>query len=187
VRVGRRACGTLLLQNLLPGRTLYLLCTGTGLAPFISVIRDPDVYARFDRGAGAWLPPRERAGLCRGHHAGAAALPLIRCRGGAAVDLLPHCHARAFRHQGRIPALLESAQLNHDIGLPAIDARHDRYMLCGSPMMLRDTRAVLEKLGLGEGNPLSASGISPASVPEPATWSLLAAATGLVLRRRRVN
>jgi len=57
-----------------------------------------------------------------------------------------------FRHQGRIPALLESGQLAHDIGLQAIDARQDRFMLCGSPQMLHDTRTVLEKLGLGEGN-----------------------------------
>ena len=57
-----------------------------------------------------------------------------------------------FHHRGRIPALLETGRLCHDLGLPAIDRKHDRFMLCGSPEMLRDTRAVLERFTLAEGN-----------------------------------
>ncbi len=57
-----------------------------------------------------------------------------------------------YRHQGRIPFLLETGRLCSDIGLPEIDGEHDRFMLCGSPAMLTDTRAVLEKRGLREGN-----------------------------------
>ena len=56
-----------------------------------------------------------------------------------------------FRHQGRIPALLETGRLAHEVGLAPVDPAHDRFMLCGSPAMLADTRAVLEKLGLGRG------------------------------------
>jgi ferredoxin--NADP+ reductase len=153
VLVGRKASGTLLAQNLLPGRTLYLLSSGTGLAPFMSVIRDPDVYDQF------------------------AKIVLVHCCrlvSELAYDELitrdlpndpffgeqvskqliyyPTITRESFRHQGRIPALLETGRLCHDIGLPPIDRQHDRFMLCGSPAMLADTRAVLEKLHFDEGN-----------------------------------
>ena len=57
-----------------------------------------------------------------------------------------------FRHEGRIPALLETGRLCHDIGLAGMDAKHDRFMLCGSPAMLKDTVEVLAGHGLKEGN-----------------------------------
>ena len=64
----------------------------------------------------------------------------------------PTVTRESFRRQGRIPALLETGRLCHDLGLPAIDREQDRFMLCGSPAMLADTRAVLEKFGCSEGN-----------------------------------
>jgi len=64
----------------------------------------------------------------------------------------PTVTRESFRHQGRIPTLLETGALAHEVGLPALNARNDRFMLCGSPEMLRDTRAFLDKLGLTEGN-----------------------------------
>jgi len=153
VLVGRKASGTLLLQNLLPGRTLYLLGTGTGLAPFMSVIRDLDVYARFKKVVlvhGCRLASELAYAEVISHE-----LPRNPWFGSEVSRQLvyyPTVTREPFRHQGRIPALLESGQLAHDIGLQAIDARQDRFMLCGSPQMLHDTRTVLEKLGLGEGN-----------------------------------
>lgn len=153
VLIGRKASGTLLLQNLLPGRTLYLLATGTGLAPFMSVIRDPELYERF-----------ERVVLVHGCRRVAE----LAYRELISIDLpddpwfgeqvrgkllyYPTVTREPFMHQGRIPALLESGRLAGDLALPPLDARDDRFMLCGSPSMLRDTRAVLERIQLAEGN-----------------------------------
>lgn len=153
VLIGRKASGTLLLQNLLPGKRLYLLSTGTGLAPFMSVVRDPETYERFDtvvlvHGC------RQVAELAYGEllqHE----LPRHEYLGEAVARGLryyPTVTREAFRHQGRIPTLLEAGRIEHDLGLPALDREHDRVMMCGSPEMLKDTRALLEKRGFVEGN-----------------------------------
>ena len=153
VLIGRRPTGTLLLQNLVPGRTLYLFCTGTGLAPFMSIIRDPDVYERF-----------EKVVLVHGTRLVAELayedvimneLPANEFFGEQAARQLiyyPTVTREPFRHQGRIPDLLESGRLERDIGLPPLSPDTDRAMLCGSPEMLRDTRAVLDTRGFDEGN-----------------------------------
>jgi ferredoxin/flavodoxin---NADP+ reductase len=151
--VGRKASGTLLTQNLLPGRHLYLLGTGTGLAPFMSIARDPDVYERFEKvvlvHGCRQVSELTYADLIT------AELPKSEWLGEQVSRQLiyyPTVTRESFRHQGRIPTLLETGRLCHDIGLPQIDPAHDRFMLCGSPGMLKDTRTLLDKLGLGEGN-----------------------------------
>lgn len=151
--VGRKASGTLLLQNLLPGRTLWLLSTGTGLAPFMSVIRDPEVYERFDKVV-LVHGCRQVAELAYVRLI-TQELPKNEFFGEQVSRQLiyyPTVTREAFRHQGRIPTLLETGKLCHDVGLPPLDAARDRFMLCGSPGMLKDTRTLLDKLGLSEGN-----------------------------------
>ena len=127
--------------------------TGTGLAPFMSVVRDPEVYERFEKVV-LVHGCRQVAELA---YADAIQRELPRNEffgEQVARQLLyyPTVTREAFRHQGRIPSLLESGRIGHDLGLHPIDAQHDRFMLCGSPQMLKDTRTVLEKLGLAEGN-----------------------------------
>jgi ferredoxin--NADP+ reductase len=153
ILVGRKASGTLLLQNLLPGRVLWLLATGTGLAPFMSVIRDPDVYERFERVV-LVHGCRQVAELAYEHLITHELSSNEYYGEQAARQLLyyPTVTREEFRHQGRIPTLLETGRISHDLGLPALAPEQDRFMLCGSPGMLKDTRAVLEKLGLAEGN-----------------------------------
>ena len=153
ILVGRKASGTLLLQNLLPGRTLYLLSTGTGLAPFMSVIRDPEVYERFSKVV-LVHGCRQVAELAYGELI-TKQLPKNEFFGeqvGKQLIYYPTVTRESFRHQGRIPTLLETGKLCHGIGLPPLDAARDRFMLCGSPGMLKDTRTLLDKLGLSEGN-----------------------------------
>ncbi len=153
VLVGRKASGTLLLQNLLPGATLYLLATGTGLAPFMSVIRDPEVYEHFDKVV-LVHGCRQVAELAYGEVI-ANELPRNEFFGEQVTKQLlyyPTVTREAFRHQGRIPTLLETGKLCRDLGLPPLDPARDRFMLCGSPGMLKDTRALLDKLGMTEGN-----------------------------------
>jgi ferredoxin--NADP+ reductase len=153
ILVGRKASGTLLLQNLLPGLTLWLLSTGTGLAPFMSVIRDPDVYEKFARVV-LVHGCRQVAELAYADLI-AQELPRNEFFGEQVREQLlyyPTVTREAFKHQGRIPTLLETGKLARDLGLPAISPENDRFMLCGSPEMLKDTRALFEKMGLQEGN-----------------------------------
>jgi ferredoxin/flavodoxin---NADP+ reductase len=150
--IGRKSSGTLLTQNLLPGRFLYLLSTGTGLAPFMSLIRDPEVYERFEKvilvhGC------RQVAELAYSKFI-TQSLPHDEWLGEAISKQLVYypCVTREhFRHMGRIPTLLEQGLIARDCDLPAIN-NDDRFMLCGSPEMLRDTRDVLHKWQLTEGN-----------------------------------
>ena len=153
VYVSRKPTGTLLLDNLLPGKRLYLLASGTGLAPFMSIIRDPDTYDRFqhvvtahgvrfvrDLGYRAYIEDE---------------LPRHELVGEQASQQLlyyPTVTREPFRNQGRITTLLESGKLSSDLGLPALDPEHDRVMICGSPAMLRDLKHLLEEKGFTEGN-----------------------------------
>ena len=153
VLVGRKASGTLLVQNLLPGRRLYLLATGTGLAPFMSIVRDPETYERFDKVVlvhgcriAAELAYHELIERELAHD------PWLGDSVSRQLLYYPTVTREPYRHIGRIPNLLEDHRLAHDLQLPRIDPANDRFMLCGSPQMLRDTRAVLEKLGFDEGN-----------------------------------
>jgi len=132
VLIGRKATGTLLLDNLLPGRRLYMLGTGTGLAPFMSLIRDPEVYERFEsvvlvHGC-RWIA--DLAYLDRITRA----LPEDDVMGGMIGEKLiyyPTVTREPFRHVGRITTLLQGDRLTADIGLPPLDPANDRVMLCG--------------------------------------------------------
>lgn len=151
--VGRKPVGTLVQDSLIPGKTLFLLGTGTGLAPFASIIRDPDVYDRFDHivlvhGC------RQVAELKYGEEL-VEALPqddLIGELVGPKLRYYPTATREPFRHQGRITELLESGKLTDDLDLPRLGAENDRVMLCGSPDFLNDMVALLERLGFQEGS-----------------------------------
>ena len=151
--VGRKPTGTLVVDYLLPGKRLYLLATGTGLAPFMSVVRDPSVYERY-----------EQIVLVHGvrvvdelayHDLLTQHLPSHEFLGDmVATQMLyyPTVTRQDFRTRGRIPELIASGKLCTDLGLPRIDPKEDRVMICGSPGMLRDLKHLLEELGFNEGN-----------------------------------
>jgi ferredoxin--NADP+ reductase len=148
VLVGIKPTGTLVLSDLLPGRHLYLLATGTGLAPFMSLIRDPEAYERFAKVV-LVHGVRQASDLAYAHlieHE----LPRDEFLGEAVARqlvYLPVVTREAFRHQGRLPELITSGALADKAGLPPLDPTLDRAMLCGSPSMLRDTRDALDRLG----------------------------------------
>ncbi|MDR3514608.1 MAG: ferredoxin--NADP reductase [Azospirillaceae bacterium] len=153
IYVGKKATGTLLMDNLLPGRTLYLLGTGTGLAPFISIIKDPETYDRFEQivlvHGCRWIRELAYGTLIT------ETLPTDEFLGESVRDKLlyyPTVTREPFRNQGRITDLITSGKLFDDLGLDALNREFDRVMLCGSPDMLRDTRAALEAAGFTEGN-----------------------------------
>lgn len=153
ILVGRKPTGTLLLDNLLPGKNLYLLGTGTGLAPFLSLIKDPDVYERFERVV--LVHGCRRIAELAYMETITEQLPNDPLIGELVRDKLiyyPTVTREPFRHNGRITALIETGKLFEDIGLPSLDAERDRVMLCGSPHMLADLQTVLAERSFNEGS-----------------------------------
>ena len=153
ILIGRKATGTLVLDALRPGRTLYLLSTGTGLAPFLSLIRDPDVYERFERVV-VTHTCRTVADLSHAKLIGEdlAAHPDLGDLVGDRLVYYPTVTREPFRTPGRITDLIESGRLFADIGAPAFDPGVDRAMICGGPTFLRDAKAALLARGFEEGS-----------------------------------
>ncbi|MCM8594578.1 ferredoxin--NADP reductase [Accumulibacter sp.] len=148
VVVSRKPTGTLVLRDLRPGEHLYLLATGTGLAPFISLIQDPETWERFAKVVlihgvrrVADLAYREFISEDLPQHEFFG--DLVRNR----LIYYPTVTRELFVHQGRITELIDSGRLSADIGLPPLDPTRDRAMVCGSPAMIRDCCAVLDSRG----------------------------------------
>jgi ferredoxin--NADP+ reductase len=151
--VGRKPTGTLVLDNLRDGRNLYLLGTGTGLAPFLSIIRDPETYERFEKVV-LLHGCRHVAELAYGETI-TRVLPEDEFLGEEIRSKLiyyPTVTREPFRNRGRITDLITSNKLFDDIGLPPMAQEDDRVMICGSPDMLRDLKLLLEARDFVEGN-----------------------------------
>ena len=153
VVVGRKATGTLVLDSLLPGRTLYLFATGTGIAPFLSLIKDPNIYAQFERVV--------LTHTCRkvtelvGTECVTRELPAQQCIGELVRERLiyyPTVTREPFRTQGRVTQLIEKGRMHADLDLPPLDPQADRAMVCGGVAFLADMRAVLSRRGFREGS-----------------------------------
>ena len=151
--VSRKPTGTLVIDNLEDGRNLYLIGTGTGLAPFLSVIKDPEVYDRFENVV-LLHGCRRAAELAYGEMI-QEKLPNDELLGELVRSQLiyyPTVTRDPFRNRGRITDLINSGKLFADIGLPPLEAAHDRVMICGSPALVRDSRELLVARGFVEGN-----------------------------------
>lgn len=148
ILVGRKPTGTLVMHDLLPGRRLFLFATGTGLAPFLSLIQDPEIYERFERVV-LLHGVRRVCDLAYGDFI-SRELPENEYFGEALREKLtyyPTVTREPFRNQGRITELVESGRLFSDIGQPPLSPEQDRAMICGSPEVLRDCCAVLDRRG----------------------------------------
>ena len=151
--VGRKPTGTLVIDYLTPGKRLYLLSTGTGLAPFMSIVRDPDTYERFEQVI--LVHGVRRKDELAYHDLLTEHLPRHELLGETVARQLryyPTVTRESYRNNGRITELIESGRLFADLGVPALDAAQDRVMICGSPPMLRDLKQLLEARGFAEGN-----------------------------------
>jgi ferredoxin--NADP+ reductase len=153
VLIGRKPTGTLVLDGLRPGKRLYMLGTGTGLAPWLSLARDPDVYERFDEVI-VTHTVREVADLnYRELLSGALAEDEILGELiGPKLKYYPTVTREPFQTQGRITDLIASGQLFRDLGTPPFDRAVDRVMLCGGPSVLADLKQQLLDLGYEEGS-----------------------------------
>jgi ferredoxin--NADP+ reductase len=153
ILVGRKATGTLVADNLIPGDRLLLLSTGTGLAPFASLIKDPDIYERFEsvvlvHGC------RQVSELAYGERL-VETLKQDELFGPLMQDKFvyyPTVTREPFRNRGRITDLITTDRLFADVGMAPLDIETDRIMLCGSPGMLEDLKQVFEERNFIEGS-----------------------------------
>ena len=158
ILVSKKPVGTLVVSDLLPGRNLFLFGTGTGLAPFMSIVKDPEVYERFEKvilvHGVRWTSELAYADylendLPNNEHFGEMV--------NGKLIYYPTVTREAFRNRGRITQLIESGKLCEDVGLPPLNPETDRAMLCGSPHMLADVSGMLDSLGFkvspGTGQP----------------------------------
>ena len=151
--VGRKPTGTLVIDYLLPGKRLYMLSTGTGLAPFMSIVRDPETYERFEHVI-LVHGVRQKDELAY-HDLLLEHLPAHEVLGELVTSQLryyPTVTREAYRNMGRVTALIDTGKLFEDLQLPQFDPASDRVMICGSPGMLRDMKHLLESKGFHEGN-----------------------------------
>lgn len=151
--VGKKPTGTLLIDYLLPGKRLYMLSTGTGLAPFMSIVRDPETYEKFDQVI-LVHGVRQKDELAY-HDMLVEHLPNHEFLGELVTSKLryyPTVTRETYKNMGRITDLMESGKLFEDLGTPQINPAEDRVMICGSPAMLRDLKHMLEGKGFKEGN-----------------------------------
>lgn len=153
VLVNRKPTGSLVADNLLPGSVLWLLATGTGLAPFLSIVKDPDIYDRFDRvvlvhGCRFVADLAYRQTITEQLPANEYFGDQVRAK----LRYYPTVTREPFANQGRITTLLQTHRLTRDLGLTPLTPDRDRVMICGGPEMLRDTALLLEDLGFREGS-----------------------------------
>jgi len=151
VLISTKPTGTLVADHLLAGRNLYLISTGTGLAPFMSIIRDPEIYERFDNVILAHGV--RRVSELAYQDIILKDLPNNPFFGEQVTQQLhyyPTVTREPFRNQGRLTDLLATDKLTNDLGLADISPEHDRFMICGSPSMLKDTCEILNNKGFKE-------------------------------------
>ncbi|HAT33607.1 MAG TPA: ferredoxin--NADP(+) reductase [Janthinobacterium sp.] len=153
VIVGRKPTGTLVADYLLPGKRLYMLSTGTGLAPFMSIVRDPETYEKFDQLI--LVHGVRQVDELAYHDLLVEHLPNHEFLGDMVTSKLryyPTVTREAYRNTGRVTDLIESGKLFEDLQVPPLDPATDRVMICGSADMLRDIKHLLEVRGFKEGN-----------------------------------
>jgi ferredoxin--NADP+ reductase len=146
--VSKKPVGTLIVDDLLPGKNLYLLATGTGLAPFMSIIKDPVIYERFEKVI--LVHGVRQVSEFAYHDYITNDLLEHEYLGDAIREQLiyyPTATREPFRNNGRLTDLIKNGKLAADIGLPQLSPERDRVMLCGSPAMLTDCCQMLDGMG----------------------------------------
>ena len=155
IYLGRKPTGTLVADALMPGKRLFLLSTGTGLAPFLSLARDPDIYDRFGQVLLVHCGRKVSDLAFREElESQLAGDPLVQDQALLQFHYLPTVTREPFRTTGRIDALIADGSLfGHPLtGPAAFDPATDRVMMCGSMAMIRDLQARFEELGFQEGS-----------------------------------
>ncbi|MGI9418917.1 MAG: ferredoxin--NADP reductase [Geminicoccaceae bacterium] len=152
VLMKKKPTGTLVNDSLIPGERLYLFSSGTGIAPFASLVRDPEIYQQFDQVILVHTA-RHVAELRYGYEVVEAAKndPLIADEARAQLAHYATTTRETSERMGRVTELIETGRLFQELSLPRLDPATDRAMICGSRAMLKDVKALCEAHGLIEG------------------------------------
>ncbi|GAB4394437.1 MAG: FAD-binding oxidoreductase [Kiloniellaceae bacterium] len=153
ILLGKKPTGTLVLDALTPGKRLYMLSTGTGIAPFASLIREPEAYEKFDQII-LTHTCRNVADLGYGRQLvdNIDQDPLIGELVGGRLTYYATTTREDFPTKGRITDLIQNGRIFADLGIAPLNPREDRVMICGSMAMLQDTKKIVEDLGFTEGS-----------------------------------
>jgi ferredoxin--NADP+ reductase len=153
VLLRQKSTGTLVLDALTPAKRLYMVSTGTGIAPFASLIRDPETYEKFDQII-LTHTCRDVAELEYGAELYRQSVEdaLIGELTNGRLTYYSSTTRGQFPRMGRITTLIENGSLFADLGVEAFDPANDRVMICGSMAMLHDVKALVEKAGFREGS-----------------------------------
>ncbi|AWC21018.1 Ferredoxin--NADP reductase [Aminobacter sp. MSH1] len=153
VLMRQKSTGTLVLDALTPGKRLFMISTGTGIAPFASLLRDPDTYERYEQVV-LTHTCRDVAELAYGQElvANLENDPLIGELTHGRVTLYNSTTREESERMGRITALISSGKFFSDLGIDKFDPETDRIMICGSMHMLKDVKELAESLGFVEGS-----------------------------------
>jgi ferredoxin--NADP+ reductase len=153
ILVGRKPTGTLVLDALTPGKRLFLLSTGTGVAPFASLIREPETYERYDEVIVTHTCRTEvELAYSREVVAETLADPLVGDEAKAKLRLVTSLTREPHALEGRVTTLIETGELFRSFGGPAFDPAADRVMICGSAAVLQDLKAIALLTGFVEGS-----------------------------------
>lgn len=149
----KKPTGTLVLDALLPGKRLWMISTGTGFAPFASLVRDPEAYEKFDQLI-VTHTCRDSAELAYSRATVEVTQqdPLVGELAGGRLHLVTTTTREETELMGRITALMEDGSIYRHLGVEPLDPAVDRVMICGSMAMLKDVRAIVEAAGFTEGS-----------------------------------
>ncbi|MEM8771326.1 MAG: ferredoxin--NADP reductase [Pseudomonadota bacterium] len=153
VLLGRKPTGTLVLDALKPGKSLFLLSTGTGAAPFASILKEPETYEKFDRIILTHTCRNIKdLGFTQALIKSLKDDPLVGDQAPQCVDYFPSTTREDFTNMGRITNLIENGRLFEAIRREPFNPSHDRVMICGSTPMIADTKKILDHSGFSEGS-----------------------------------
>ncbi|MGP1912417.1 MAG: ferredoxin--NADP reductase [Candidatus Hodgkinia cicadicola] len=151
ILIEMKPTGTLAFTSLLPGERLYLLCTGTGVAPFVSIMFEPEVYGKFKQVI-IVLTCRQVIELqyLKDKISELTRIATLKALAKGKVRFYTATTREKSQFMGRIPLLITSGKLTSALGGKALN-RKDRFMICGSRPMINDVSSVLTKMGYKEG------------------------------------
>jgi ferredoxin--NADP+ reductase len=153
ILLGRKPVGTLVLDALKPGKRLYMISTGTGIAPFASLIRDPETYEKFDEVI-LTHTCRRKAEIVYGEEL-VAATKNDELIGELAREKLIHFTSVTQEDgpvRGRVTDMINSGELCEHLGVPPLNPDIDRVMICGSEGLLKEVKQICEDRGFVEGS-----------------------------------
>ena len=152
ILVNTKSVGSLVMANLKPGRNLYLLATGTGVAPFMSLIRGLETYEDFDNVVLVWGTRTVKELAYKEFLEGLNEHEIWGEITQGKFKFYPTVTREKFENTGRITTAIYENKVQDKLGLPKLDKEHDRFMICGSMPMNIELKEYLEGLNFTEGN-----------------------------------